>query len=101
MNIRIDTTEEARLRAILQTKNDPESLRLKRYLDMPDLSRTASSPIAELAERILSLPEFAKFDHIQVPEIVPTNVSFDLFDFPADHPARSRSDTYFVDDKNI
>ena len=52
MNIRIDTTEEARLRAILQTKNDPESLRLKRYLDMPDLSRTASSPIAELAERI-------------------------------------------------
>ena len=66
MNIRIDTTEEARLRAILQTKNDPESLRLKRYLDMPDLSRTASSPIAELAERILSLPEFAKFDHIAV-----------------------------------
>jgi phenylalanyl-tRNA synthetase alpha chain len=24
-----------------------------------------------------------------------------LFDFPADHPARSKSDTYYVDDKNI
>jgi len=36
-----------------------------------------------------------------VPEIVPADKSFDLFEFPADHPARSKSDTYYVDDNNI
>ena len=32
---------------------------------------------------------------------MPASISFDLFDFPADHPVRSKSDTYYVDDKNI
>ena len=32
---------------------------------------------------------------------MPATISFDLFDFPADHPTRNRSDTYYVDDKNI
>jgi phenylalanyl-tRNA synthetase alpha chain len=32
---------------------------------------------------------------------VPADFSFDLFDFPAGHPARSKSDTYYVNDKNI
>ena len=41
------------------------------------------------------------FDDIKIPEIVPANISFDLFGFPADHPARSKSDTYYVDDENI
>ena len=41
------------------------------------------------------------FDIIQVPDIVPVKESFDLFNFPADHPARSKSDTYYVDDNNI
>ena len=36
-----------------------------------------------------------------MPEIVPADVSFDLFNFSADHPARSTSDTYYVDAKNV
>ncbi|MCL5667202.1 MAG: hypothetical protein M1383_05545, partial [Patescibacteria group bacterium] len=44
---------------------------------------------------------FNNFDIVQTPEIVPADLSFDLFDFPADHPARSKSDTYYVDDKHI
>ncbi|MBI2063210.1 MAG: hypothetical protein HYT61_03175 [Candidatus Yanofskybacteria bacterium] len=89
------------LQKALESKNDPESLRLKRFLSMPDLSRTSGSPICELAQRIINLPDFKDFDIVEAPEIVPADISFDLFDFPPDHPARSKSDTYYVDDKNI
>jgi len=74
---------------------------MKRYLSMSDLSRTSGSPIAEIINRIISSPYFKDLDIIKSPEIVPADVSFDLFDFPANHPARSKSDTYYVDDKNI
>ena len=74
---------------------------MKRFLAMPDLSRTEGSPIWELVQRILAAPEFKGFDVIRVPEIVPVDVSFDLFDFPQNHPARSKSDTYFLDDNHI
>ncbi len=81
--------------------NKTASERIKRYLAMPDLSREAGSPIHEIVKRILAIPDFSYFDVIETPEVVPTDISFDLFDFPADHPARSRSDTYFVDDTHI
>lgn len=85
----------------LDSRSDAEAARIKRYLSMPDLSRTPGSPINEMVERVLSRPEFADFDIIETPEIVPADISFDLFDFPKDHPARSKSDTYYVDEKNI
>jgi len=100
-NIKIESKEESELIKSLENKRDPEAERLKRFLNMPDLSRTPDSPLADLAERIITLPRFAKFDVLDVPEIVDYGVSFDLFNFPADHPARSHSDTYFVDKKNI
>ena len=99
--ISIKSPEEEKLLKVLESKTDPESKRLKRFLDMPDLSRTPGSPIYELAQRIVNLPDFKDFDVVGAPEIVPADISFDLFDFPADHPARSKSDTYYVDDKNI
>lgn len=97
----VEDKEEKRLLAELQRKTDPESLRLRRFLAMPDLSRAEGSPIRELAERILAIPEYGGLDVIKVPEIVPARESFDLFNFPPDHPARSRSDTYYVDDTHI
>ena len=100
-DIKITSEEEAHLRRQLENRHDAESERMKRYLAMPDLSRTPDSPIREMVQRILSLPDYRNFDVIEVPEIVPVDVSFDLFDFPKDHPARSKSDTYYVDDKNI
>lgn len=99
--IAINTSEEKRLRAELEKRTDPEGLRLQRFLNMPDLSRTKGSPVAEIVNRMLASPYFKDLDTIRIPEILPATVSFDLFDFPADHPARSRSDTYYVDDKNI
>ncbi|MCL5008743.1 MAG: hypothetical protein M1400_00175 [Patescibacteria group bacterium] len=100
-NIVIDTTEEKRLKQELEKRTDFEAQRIRRYLSMPDLSRTPGSPIAEIVKRILASAYFKDLDTIQTPEIVPADISFDLFDFPADHPARSKSDTYYVDDSNI
>lgn len=97
----IPTKEEEKLLKNLEKRQDADALRMKRYLSMPDLSRTEGSPIAEVVNRIIKSPYFKDLDIIKTPEIVPAGVSFDLFDFPADHPARSHSDTYYVDDKNI
>ncbi len=100
-NIIIKSDEEKQLRKQLESRHDAEGERIKRYLNMPDLSRTPGSPLQEMVERILSIPQFKDFDTIQAPEIVSASLSFDLFNFPPDHPARSRSDTYYVDDNNI
>lgn len=99
--IKKDLSEEKRLKIELEKRTDAEALRMKRYLSMPDLSRTPGSPVAEIVQRILNCDYFKNLDIIQTPEIVPASISFDLFDFPADHPARSKSDTYYVDEKNI
>lgn len=85
----------------LHKREDAEALRIKRYLTMPDLSRTPGSPINEMVERILAQPDFQGFDVVETPEMVSTEIGFDLFDFPADHPARNKSDTYYVDDTHI
>lgn len=101
MNYEIKLDKESELLASLENKNDTESLRMKRYLSMPDLSRTEGSPIKEIVNRILTIDDFKDFDIIKAPEVVPTNVTFDLYNFAADHPARSKSDTYFFDDQYI
>lgn len=101
MNIKISRTEEERLRAELEKRTDIDAVRMRRYLAMSDLSRTPGSPLHEIVERVRALSVFKGFDDIEIPEIVPAFISFDLFDFPADHPARSTSDTYYVDKENI
>lgn len=97
----ITSPQEESLLHSLNNRNDAEAARIKRYLDMSDLSRKEGSPLFELIQRITSLPQFADFDQVEIPEIVPADASFDLFNFPPDHPARSKSDTYYVDDNNI
>ncbi len=101
MKITIETPEEAALRAGLAARTDAEAERIKRYLNMPDLSRTPGSPLYDITERVKAAPSFQGFDVIEIPEIVPTTILFDLFDFPADHPARSKSDTYYVDAEHV
>jgi phenylalanyl-tRNA synthetase alpha chain len=55
----------------------------------------------EIVERMLAVPALAGFDNVVIPEVVPVDISFDLFDFAPDHPARSKSDTYYIDDTHI
>ncbi len=101
MEIKVDQTEQNQVLSGLLNRNDAESLRMQRYLSMPDLSRTDGSPLCEMVKRIKALDEFKDFDVIEVPEVVNTEIGFDLFDFPIDHPARSKSDTYYIDESHI
>ncbi len=101
VRITIDTSEEQKIRAALAARHDAEAERMKRFLAMPDLSRTAGSPLAELVRRITELTYFDGFGVIDVPEIVRADISFDPFNFPPDHPARSPSDTYYADPEHI
>jgi phenylalanyl-tRNA synthetase alpha chain len=101
MEIQIPRDEEIRLRAEVGGRSDFEALRIRQYLALPDLSRTSDSPIYELARRICAIPDFKEYDVVEAPEIMGTDIVFDLFDFPKDHPARSRSDSYFVDDTHL
>jgi len=92
---------EKKLIKSLQKRHDSEAERLKRFLAMPDLTRVQDSPLLDLARRIVGLPRFAKFKNLEAPEIVSYDISFDLFNFPPDHPARKPSDTYFVDKNHV
>jgi len=99
--IKIEEKDSGKFKKLLESRHDPEGERLKRFIAMPDLSRTPGSPIQELVRRIFDIPRFKAFDNIEVPEIVRADTSFDLFNFPAEHPARSKSDTYYLDEENI
>lgn len=96
-----DLKEEKSARDSLDNRHDAEAERLKRFLAMPDLSRTSGSPLEDLAQRVIKLPRFTDFYVLNVPEIVRYDLSFDMFNFPADHPARNPSDTYFLNKEYI
>ena len=100
-NIEIDLAEEKKLLETLEKRTDFEALRMKRYLAMPDLSRKENSPLNEIMKRVKAVPSLSLFDDIKIPEILSTEILFDLFDFAPDHVARSKSDTYYVDEKNV
>ena len=97
----ISLEEQIRILETLKARADAEAERIKRYLGMPDLARTVSSPLYEIIRRALAVPALNDFDNIIIPEVVPADINFDLFDFAEDHPARSKSDTYYLDEKHI
>lgn len=99
--ITINSEEAASILKALADRHDPAGERMKRFLAMPDLSRTPGNPLHELTQRIVDLPDFKNFDIVEAPEIVSADISFNLFNFPPDHPARSRSDTYYINDNHV
>lgn len=99
--IQIDKTEEKAIKTEFEKRNDFEALRIKRYISMADLSRTEGSPLFEMTKMVKSVKSLKDFDQIEIPEVIPTTILFDLFDFAQDHPARSKSDTYYMDEKNV
>ena len=101
MDYTIPVGEQEKALAELSARKDAEAERMRRYLAMPDLSRTPGSPLNEIVERARQVPVLKDFDNVIIPEIVPAAASFDLFNFAPDHPARSKSDTYYIDEKNI
>ncbi|OGN09955.1 MAG: hypothetical protein A3J46_04465 [Candidatus Yanofskybacteria bacterium RIFCSPHIGHO2_02_FULL_41_11] len=99
--IDIKSEKEGKIIKKLEGRHDAEAERLKRFLNMPDLSRMSGSPLKEIVDRASGVSSLKGFDVIKIPEIVPTNILFDLFNMPPKHPARSPSDTYYIDDKNV
>jgi len=95
-----DEAEKADLKS-LEARTDFDALRLKRLLSLPDLTRKENSPIKFVIDKILSLPLFSGFDVVKIPETIRVREAFDLFDFPADHPSRRPTDTYFISSDRI
>ncbi len=98
---RIPRDEEKGFLEILQKKNDANAQRIKRYLAMPDLSRTPGNPLHEIVARASKVKSLENFDVIEIPEIVSIDILFDLFNMPPGHPARSPSDTYYLDETHV
>ena len=99
--LQVSLDEEKKLKQDLEKRTDTESLRLKRYIAMPDLTRTEESPLKSIVDMVINLPDLKNFDIIATPEIISPEVVFDLFNFPKDHPARSQSDTYYINQNHI
>ena len=97
----IDSPEEKKLGAELVERADADAVRMKRLLDMPDLSRTPGSPLHEIVSRATEVKSLEGFDVIRIPEIVPAHILFDLFNMPPGHPARSPSDTYYANPEYV
>ncbi len=97
----VSLDEQNKILSELEKREDIEARRMKRYLSMPDLSRTEGSPIKEVVDRTLAVRSLEGLDIIEVPEIISVDILFDLFNMPEGHPARSKSDTYYVDDTHV
>lgn len=89
------------LKKELYTKEDVKSMRMRRLLDLPDLTRTQGSPIKYIVDAVLDMEAFKDFDVIEFPEIVKVRDNFDLLNAPTDHPSRKETDTYYVDDNHV
>ncbi len=99
--IEISSPEEQAIWKDLEKRDDPEAKRLLRFLNLPDLSRQEGSPLKEIVDRTLQVKGLEGFDVIKIPEIIPVPILFDMFNMPPGHPARSASDTYYVNDEYV
>lgn len=99
-NIIIQDPKESALIEELTTRNDVKSERIKRLLELPDLTKKENSPIKILADQIINLPRFTDFDIVFPPKIVTVEEEFDLMNAPKDHPSRKETDTLFLDEVN-
>ena len=101
MEIIINSPDEESLKQALNGRSDQEAMRLRRFLEMPDLSRLEGSPLKEIVSKASAVKSLGGFDVIKIPEIIPTHILFDLFNMPEGHPARSKSDTYYLDETHV
>ncbi len=92
---------EATLVADLASKHDVNSERIKKLLNLPDLTKKEHSPVKILFDQIINLPRFKDFDLVDFPRIVSVQENFDLLNTPKDHPSRKETDTYYVDESHV
>lgn len=100
-NITINNTEENSLIKELSKRNDIKAKRIKRLLELEDLTKKENSPVKILVDQIIKLPRFVDFDLIDFPKIVTVKDNFDVLNTSEDHPSRRESDTYYLNDSYI
>jgi len=85
----------------LESRSDTIANRMKRLLQMPDLSRRPQSPIFYIIEAIKNTDSLRNHDVVEIPEIVTVKENFDLLGAPPEHPSRKPSDTFYIDDIHL
>lgn len=97
----IEDKNEKTLIAKLNKRNDVKAERIKKLLALPDLTKQEDSPVKIIADQIIKLERFKDFDLVDFPRIVTVEQNFDILNAPKDHPSRSESDTYYLDNDHI
>lgn len=85
----------------LNERIDPSSVRMKRMLAMPDLTRKANSPVFYIVEKVKNCSALKAGDDIIFPDIVNVANNFDLLGTDRSHPSRRPTDTFYVDDSHV
>lgn len=97
----IKDKEEKNLIEELKKRSDIKAERIKKLLDLPDLTKKENSPVKIVNDKILDLQVWEDFDIVEIPKIVTVEDDFDLLNTPEDHPSRRESDTYYLDQTHI
>jgi phenylalanyl-tRNA synthetase alpha chain len=100
-NIVIEDKTEKALIKDLEKRTDIKAERIKRLLNLPDLTKKENSPVKILVDQITKLPRFKDFDLVDFSRIVTVEENFDILNAPKDHPSRRESDTYYLDESHI
>jgi len=76
--------------------------RILKVYNMPDLTKEKWNPVEMVVSSIKNSDYFNDFIDFSSPELVNEYETFDLFNFPENHVARRKSDSYFIkkDSKN-
>jgi len=85
----------------LNKRSDIKAERIKRLLELPDLTKKEHSPVKILTDAIINLPRFNDFDLLDIPKIVSVQDDFDLLNTPKDHSSRRETDTYYVTEDRV
>lgn len=100
-NIIIESSKENAIIDELEKKKDIKAERIKKLLNLPDLTKKQNSPVKILVDQIIKLPRFSDFDLVDFPRVVTVEENFDLLNTPEGHPSRIETDTYYLTDKDI
>jgi len=100
-NIIIKDEKEEALIEDIQKRTDIKAERIKRLLNLPDLTKKENSPVKILFDQIIKLPRFKDFDLVEFPKIITVENDFDLLNTPKDHPSRRETDTYYINDEYL
>ncbi|MBU2634899.1 hypothetical protein KJ841_00285 [Patescibacteria group bacterium] len=100
-NITINNPKENSLVRDLKKRDDIKAKRIKRLLELPDLTKKENSPVKILVDQIIKLPRFVDFDLVDFSRVVSVEDNFDILNTPKDHPSRKETDTYYLSDRYV